>query len=178
MLVHMSRGSPIVSFRSPVELLEQVKQVVARSAHTRRDGPWTLSGFIVSAIEEKLEKMARSAGKASPLPQAYRRDSSTFSSIVSDAKYKMDRLYTNEEREPMRSKKPRGSPVLSIRVPVELHEQMYQAVSRSAHTRRDGPWTLSSFIVSAIEEKLKKMARSAGKASPLPQAYRRDSSTF
>jgi hypothetical protein len=168
-----------VSFRSPVELLEQMYQAVARSAHTRRDGPWTVSSFIVSAIEEKLKKMARSAGKASPLPQAYRRDSSTFSSIVSDAKHKRDLLYANEERQPMRSKKPRGSPVLSFRAPVELVEQMYQAVARSAHTRRDGPWTVSSFIVSAIEEKLEKMARSAGKAeSPLPQAYRRDSSTF
>jgi hypothetical protein len=78
----------------------------------------------------------------------------------------------------MRSKKPRGSPVVSFRIPAELLEQVYQAVARSAHTRRDGPWTLSSFIVSAIAEKLKKMARSAGKASPLPQAYRRDSSTF
>jgi hypothetical protein len=43
----------------------------------------------------------------------------------------------------------------------------------------DGPWTRSSFVVKAIEEKLKKMARSAGKKkSPLPPSYRRDSLTF
>jgi hypothetical protein len=60
-------------------LLELVDQAVARSVATRRDGPWTRSSFIVDAIEEKLEKMARSAGKTqSPLPATYRRDSSTF----------------------------------------------------------------------------------------------------
>jgi hypothetical protein len=60
-------------------LLELVDQAVARSMATRRDGPWTRSSFIVAAIEEKLKKMARSAGKAqSPLPTTYRRDSSTF----------------------------------------------------------------------------------------------------
>jgi hypothetical protein len=54
-----------------------------------------------------------------------------------------------------------------------------QAVARSVATRRDGPWTRSSFIVAAVEEKLKKMARSSRKTqSPLPPAYRRDSSTF
>ena len=72
-------GSPTVTVRFPVELLEQVQQAVVRSADTRKDGPWTLSSFIVAAVEEKLEKMARSAGKSqSPLPPAYRRDSSTF----------------------------------------------------------------------------------------------------
>lgn len=51
--------------------------------------------------------------------------------------------------------------------------------ARSAGTRRDGPWTRSSFIVSAIEDKLKKMARSAGRRkSPLPPTYRRNASTF
>jgi hypothetical protein len=79
MLVEMSRGSPLVSVRIPAELLELVDQVVARSVDTRPDGPWTRSSFIVAAIEEKLKKMARSAGKSeSPLPPTYRRDSTTF----------------------------------------------------------------------------------------------------
>ena len=72
-------GSPVVPVRIPAELLELVDQAVARSAATRRDGPWTRSSFIVAAVEEKLEKMARSSGKTqSPLPTTYRRDSSTF----------------------------------------------------------------------------------------------------
>jgi hypothetical protein len=73
----------------------------------------------------------------------------------------------------------RGSPVLTVRIPAELLALVDQAVARSVHSRRYGPWTRSSFIVRAIEEMLKKMARSAGKAeSPLPPTYRRDSSTF
>jgi hypothetical protein len=79
MMIKMSRGSPVVSIRIPAELLALVDQAVARSVDTRRDGPWTLSSFIVSAVEEKLKKMARSSGKAqSPLPASYQRDSSTF----------------------------------------------------------------------------------------------------
>jgi hypothetical protein len=75
----MAKGSPILSLRIPVELLELVDQAVARSVASRRDGSWTRSSFILAAIEEKLKKMARSAGKpGSPVPAAYRRDSSTF----------------------------------------------------------------------------------------------------
>jgi len=75
----MSRGSPLLTVRIPAELLALVDQTIARSAGTRRDGPWTRSSFIISAIEEKLAKMARSAGRAeSPLPPTYHRDFSTF----------------------------------------------------------------------------------------------------
>jgi metal-responsive CopG/Arc/MetJ family transcriptional regulator len=74
-----SRGSPVVAVRIPAELLELVDQIVARSADTRKDGPWTRSSFIIKAIEEKIEKMARSAGKTeSPLPESYGRDSSAY----------------------------------------------------------------------------------------------------
>jgi hypothetical protein len=73
------KGSPLLSLRLPAELLALVDKAVARSAGTRRAGPWTSSSFILAAIEEKLAKMARSAGRArSPLPPTYRRDSSTF----------------------------------------------------------------------------------------------------
>jgi hypothetical protein len=79
MLLAMARGSPILSIRIPTELLELVDQAVARSVDTRKDGPWTRSSFILAAIEEKLKKMARSAGKAqSPVPKRYQRDSSAF----------------------------------------------------------------------------------------------------
>jgi len=78
-VIEMAKGSPVLSVRIPVELLALVDEVIARSADTRKDGPWTRSSFIVAAIEEKLEKMARSAGKSeSPLPESYRRDSSAF----------------------------------------------------------------------------------------------------
>jgi hypothetical protein len=79
MLVAMASGSPILSIRIPAELLELVDQAVARSVATRKDGPWTRSSFILAAVEEKLKKMARSAGKTqSPVPKSYRRDSSAF----------------------------------------------------------------------------------------------------
>jgi hypothetical protein len=79
MLVEMSHGSPLVSVRIPEELLELVDRAVARSVDTRKDGPWTRSSFILAAIEEKLKKMARSAGRAKcPVPPTYKRDLSTF----------------------------------------------------------------------------------------------------
>ena len=75
----MAKGSKIVPVRIPAELLGVMDEVIARSLHTRRDGAWTRSSFVISAIEEKLAKMARSAGrKESPVPPTYRRDSSTF----------------------------------------------------------------------------------------------------
>jgi hypothetical protein len=75
----MSRGSPLLTIRIPTELLGLVDDAVARSVHTRRDGPWTRSSFINKAIQEKIAKMARSSGKAkSPVPKTYRRDLSTY----------------------------------------------------------------------------------------------------
>jgi hypothetical protein len=78
-LMVVSKGSQIVPVRLPAELLALLDAAVARSVDTRKDGPWTRSSFIVKAIEEKLNKMARSAGKKqSPLPPTYHRDSATF----------------------------------------------------------------------------------------------------
>jgi metal-responsive CopG/Arc/MetJ family transcriptional regulator len=71
-----------------------------------------------------------------------------------------------------------GSPILTIRIPAELLGLVDEAVARSVDTRRDGPWTRSSLVQKAIEDFLKKMARSSGKPSPLPANYRRDSSTY
>jgi hypothetical protein len=65
----MSRGSPVLTVRIPAELLQLVDEAVARSVYTRKEGPWTRSSFAVAALEEKLQKMARSNGKVhSPLP--------------------------------------------------------------------------------------------------------------
>lgn len=73
----------------------------------------------------------------------------------------------------------KGSKIVPVRIPAELLGLMDQATARSVHTRKDGPLNRSSFIIKAIEEKLKKMARSNGKKkSPLPKTYRRDFSTF
>jgi hypothetical protein len=72
----MGKGSQIVPVRIPAELLSLMDQAVARSVDTRHAGPWNRSSFILSAIEEKLKKMARSAGKKnSPVPTTYRRNS-------------------------------------------------------------------------------------------------------
>lgn len=78
-IIEMAQGSPVLSVRIPSELLALIDEVIDRSAATRKDGPWTRSSFIIAAIEEKLDKMARSAGKAeSPVPESYSRDSFTF----------------------------------------------------------------------------------------------------
>jgi hypothetical protein len=70
----------------------------------------------------------------------------------------------------------RGSPLVCVRIPAELHELLLEAVRRSQH--HDSPHTVSSFIVAALEEKFRKMARSAKRKSPLPVGYARDKFTF
>ena len=45
----MAKGSPVLSVRIPAELLELVDQIIARTADTRQDGPWTRSSFIIAA---------------------------------------------------------------------------------------------------------------------------------
>lgn len=67
----MSAGSPIVPIRVPADLLAAVDAVIARTADTRRDGPWTRTSFILSAVREKLQHMHRSNRKnrRHPTPQ-------------------------------------------------------------------------------------------------------------
>ena len=74
-LIEMSKGSPVVTVRIPDELLELMDEIIARSAATRKESPWSRSSFIIAAIEEKIEKMARSAGwsSASTRPALIRR---------------------------------------------------------------------------------------------------------
>ena len=56
----MSKGSRIVPVRVPDELLVRLSAAVERSARTRFDGPWSVSEFVRSAIEDKLQHMERS----------------------------------------------------------------------------------------------------------------------
>jgi len=74
----MSKGSQIVPVRFPAELLVLMDQAIARSVDTRMAGPFTRSLFVQKAVEEKLAKMARSAGRPSPIPKTYKRDLSAF----------------------------------------------------------------------------------------------------
>jgi hypothetical protein len=57
----MSRGSPIVPIRIPVDLLAQVDAYVARSAHTRPGEPYTRSSWIIKAIEDRIAHARRSS---------------------------------------------------------------------------------------------------------------------
>ncbi len=52
-MIEMAKGSPVVAVRIPAELLALVDEIIARSASTRSEGPWTRSSFIIKAIEEK-----------------------------------------------------------------------------------------------------------------------------
>lgn len=61
----MSKGSPIVPIRIPPDLLGEMERVIAARNVVTRGEPWTRTGFVISAIREKLLKMERSRrGKA------------------------------------------------------------------------------------------------------------------
>lgn len=68
----------------------------------------------------------------------------------------------------------RGSKILTVRVPQELLDLMDELVRHSETRRVESPHTRSSFILAAIEEKIKKMARSARREHGIPEAYERD----
>ena len=57
----------------------------------------------------------------------------------------------------------RGSPVTPVRLPQELIDRIVAAYKRANLTRKEEPYTLSSFIRHAIEEKLAKMERGRSK---------------
>jgi len=56
----MSKGSPIVPIRFPVELLARVDREVARAAGTRAGGLRTRSSFVLAAVRTFLNKRERS----------------------------------------------------------------------------------------------------------------------
>lgn len=55
-----SKGNPIVSARIPADLLDEVAELIERRNEWTHNEPWTLTGFIVDAIREKVAKMERS----------------------------------------------------------------------------------------------------------------------
>lgn len=54
----------------------------------------------------------------------------------------------------------RGSPICPIRIPAALLLEMEQLIKASNERRKGEPWTRTSFILTAIREKLYKMERS------------------
>lgn len=57
----MSKGSPVVQIRVPADLLEQVLVSIARCNVNRQQEPYTLSGWVLAAIRERLAKHRRSS---------------------------------------------------------------------------------------------------------------------
>jgi hypothetical protein len=57
----------------------------------------------------------------------------------------------------------KGNPVLNCRISPETLEAVEAQLAISAVHRRSGPYTVASFIESAVIEKLRKMKRSAGR---------------
>ena len=58
----------------------------------------------------------------------------------------------------------KGSPNVVVRVHVDLLAEIDAEVEQSATSRPGEPWTRSSFIISAIREKLAHQRRSRGRA--------------
>lgn len=57
------RGSKIVPVRIDNELLQQLKDTLARLEHRRPNEPYTTSSFIRQAIVDKIKHYARSSKK-------------------------------------------------------------------------------------------------------------------
>lgn len=58
----MSKGSQIVPIRVPADLMAAMTIAIDRRNAVAAGEPWTRTGFIVTAIREKLAKMERSRG--------------------------------------------------------------------------------------------------------------------
>lgn len=57
----MSKGSPIVQVRVPADLLEEINNSIASCNENRQGEPYTLSSWILTAVHERLNKLARSS---------------------------------------------------------------------------------------------------------------------
>lgn len=61
-------------------------------------------------------------------------------------------------------KKNRGSPLVALRIPKQLLQQIDKQIESCNRTRREEPYTRSSFIIAALVERFEKYGR-ARKAS-------------
>lgn len=59
-----SKGTPIIGVRIPPILRAHIEIVIAHRNDNSREEPWTLSAFVAIALREKIQKMARSRGRA------------------------------------------------------------------------------------------------------------------
>jgi len=56
----------------------------------------------------------------------------------------------------------RGTPIHSLRIPPELAVKLQEWIEQSLNTRAAGPFTLTSLLLKAVEEKLAHRKRSNG----------------
>lgn len=64
-----------------------------------------------------------------------------------------------DESQPRKKKKQKGSPIIRLRVPSEILEAIQQKMESCNRTRKEEPYTLSSFVRAAIIERFQKYAR-------------------
>lgn len=60
----MSKGTPVVMFRMPKQMLADILAVLHRRNKNTQEEPWNRTDFIRCAIREKLAKMQRSRTRA------------------------------------------------------------------------------------------------------------------
>jgi hypothetical protein len=67
----MSKGSKIIPFRIPSELLAEMESVIAGRNSRAKGEPWGRTGFVIAAIREKISKMQRSRSGGKPRSSAH-----------------------------------------------------------------------------------------------------------
>lgn len=55
-----NRGTRVVTFRPPPELLAEIDQYCATASVRRKEGEYTRTEFLLAALREKLDHIARS----------------------------------------------------------------------------------------------------------------------
>lgn len=62
----MSAGTPLKAVRIPPDLSIEIDRTIARRNYNSREAPWTFTDFCLTAIAEKILKMARSGKRPRP----------------------------------------------------------------------------------------------------------------
>lgn len=72
----MSAGTPLKAIRIPPELGSEIVVTIERRNDHSREAPWTFTDFCLTAIAEKILKMARSGKRPRPnVTQVRKRES-------------------------------------------------------------------------------------------------------